>query len=149
MQLEIRVQSPIFSTETKDKIEICFENLLGFVPQTYENSEVEPNIIYSDNLEVNSLKRLYLYIRQVEIIDAVRRCISFKGGNKEIIISFHKQALYSGKIAIVTSDTSSPLGSVELLIKTKNTDKFLNWLVPETSFGRIIKHSNFDDIVNL
>ena len=149
MKVEIYIKIPLFSTEDKTKVELCVNNLLEFLPELSELHENGKTFLLSENIDIEHLKPFFLYIRRHEIIDTVRRYAYVDSLNNEIIFSIHKQALTVGKIAVVTRDTTSPLGHLELKIRTNNHEKFLDWFAPETIDGKIQNPQKFGAIFNL
>lgn len=149
MKLEISLKVPIFSTEDKSKVELCIRNLLDFLPELKEDNENGITILTSDRIKVEALKHFYLQIRQSEILDTVRKQAHINPQTNQIIFTIHKQALSVGKIAVVSKDTTSPLGHLELIIKAEDADKFLNWFAPQTVEGKIQNPSKFNSIFNL
>ena len=149
MKLEMTLRIPFYSTENREKIETALVNLFGEIPELIEQKEENLSFLTSNKLEINSLRIFFNYIRRNEIIDTVRKCTLIYPSEGNIIFNFHKQALMVEKIVVITPDTSSPLGSVELTIHTQNIEKFLNWLVPKTHEGKILKPKKFNDIFNL
>ncbi|GAI73498.1 unnamed protein product, partial [marine sediment metagenome] len=69
--------------------------------------------------------------------------------NESVTFLLHKQALYINKIAVITPDTSSPLGNVKLIIKGGNPIEILNWITPETSDGEELVIQKFRDYQKL
>jgi predicted RNA binding protein with dsRBD fold (UPF0201 family) len=66
-----------------------------------------------------------------------------------LVFSLHKQALFAGKLAVVTADTTSPLGNVELWIYGSDPEKILDWLAPQTIDGREQTPRKFSEIKSL
>ena len=149
MKPVLSVEIPFYSTESKEKIEKCLFNVLGLVPNLVEYQTDNHSSLIGKNVPLESLEGLFSYIRKAQILDTVRECIIADSIENQITINLHKQALYIGKIAFVTVDTSSPLGNIILRIKGKNAQEILDWFAPETIDGVEIKRSNFNQILNL
>lgn len=149
LKLTVSIRVPFYSTEDKSKIESAIRNLLEFLPKLSEVKDNKIVFLTANEINVNSLKLFFNYVRQHEILDTVRRYARVNPLKGEVIFYIHKQALTMKKIAVVGKDTTSPLGNVELIIHTDNTEKLLDWLVPETSEGKIINPKKFKDIFNL
>jgi predicted RNA binding protein with dsRBD fold (UPF0201 family) len=149
MCASIVISVPFYSTENKKKIEACVSNLIGEVPNLEEKKIQNHIILEAENLSISGIETFFNYIREAEILDAVRKCAILDFSKSSVILHFHKQALFVKKYAVVTSDTSSALGNVELRIKGKNPEKILDWLAPETSEGRETRRRRFSEIKNL
>ncbi len=135
MVLTITVKMSYFSTENKQKLEQCFIHLLGELPEIQEVKDFETKTLLSENQPISSIRNFFFIIRERKILDTVRKCAFIDEINESVTFLLHKQALYVNKIAVITSDTSSPLGNVELIIKGGNPIEILNWIAPETSDG--------------
>ncbi|MCE7740818.1 MAG: hypothetical protein GOP50_00035 [Candidatus Heimdallarchaeota archaeon] len=149
MNLRISIRVPFYSTEDKSKLEIIISNLLGNLPPLTEKKENDVVYLVADEIKIDSLRLFFKNIRQNEILDTVRKYVLIYPQEGKVIFNIHKQALTADKIAVITKNTTSPLGNVELIIHTKDTEKFLNWFAPETFEGKIIEPRKFNEIFNL
>ncbi|NPD88098.1 MAG: hypothetical protein HGN29_05225 [Asgard group archaeon] len=149
MCASLAISVPLFSTENKEKIKICISNLLGVIPEFEERKILNNTLLEAQNLPISGLEKFFNYIRKVEILDAVRYCAILDFKRNSVVLNFHKQALFAKKFAVITADTSSPLGNVELSIKGKNPEKILDWLAPQTVEGRETRRIEFNEINNL
>ncbi|MHA1223383.1 MAG: hypothetical protein ACTSSG_04670 [Candidatus Heimdallarchaeaceae archaeon] len=147
--VQISIKVPFFQTEEKGKLLKCVENLLDLKIELNEIEDEEGVFLYNDNIPIDSLKKFFFYLRQTEILDTVRRCADVDLNQKTITFHFHKQALFNNKIAVITPDTSSPLGSIELTIKSSNPNEVLNWITPQTFQGKELKKRKFGEIYHL
>jgi len=149
MKVRIKVRIPFFSTENKSKIEVCISNLLGYVPELSEKVISEERVLETEDCSVNTIHNFFNFIREKEILDTVRSCAIMDYANHALVFNLHKQALFVGKYAVVTADTSSPLGNVELWIFGKEPEKVLDWIAPETIEGKETIPRKFSEINSL
>jgi predicted RNA binding protein with dsRBD fold (UPF0201 family) len=149
MSASLTISVPLFSTESKEKIMVCVSNLLGLTPEFSERKVLNFTVLEAENLPISGLERFFNYIREAEILDAVRYCATLDFARNSVVLNFHKQALYMNKFAVVTADTASPLGNVELSIRGKNPEKILDWITPQTIEGRETRKRKFSEISNL
>lgn len=149
MTLSIYITIPVYPTESKEKVMHCFKTLLGFIPEVTEIDEKEYTLLKAEDIPFHSLEKLFLTIREQKILDTVRGCVELDFPANEIIVYLHKQALYAGKIAVITSDTTSPLGQVELHIGGKDPKALLDWLAPKTVEGKEVSPTKFSDVLKL
>ena len=149
MKTKITIEVPFFPTENRSKIIQCLENLIGEIPEIQEKEKNDHSIFIVDNIDIKTIESLFNYIRRAEILDSVRNCSLIDYNTRSVIFSLHKQALYTGKFAIVTPDTSSPLGNVNLMIQGKDPNQILDWFAPQTVDGKEIKPRRFNEIFNL
>ncbi len=140
---------PFYSTEDRKKIEQIVLNLLGEVPELTEVKEKNRVYLVADKIRTEALRSFFMYVRKQEILDTVRSCVVIYPEEGEVVFNIHKQALMVEKIAVVSSDTYSPLGNLKLIIQSGNIEKFLDWFVPETSEGKVLRNRKFDEIFNL
>ncbi len=150
MTLNLRLEIPLHPTENFDKVEKCIRNLIG-KQENINEEEVEGEqykLLVVENIAKEKLKPFFERIRREKILDAVRNCAIIKLNPSMVEFLFHKQALYMGVYAVITEDTSSPLGNVVLQIKTDKPHKFLDWLTPKTIDGKVIVKTEFQEIEN-
>ncbi|MHA1352530.1 MAG: RNA-binding domain-containing protein [Candidatus Heimdallarchaeaceae archaeon] len=147
MTLTISVKTPIYPTEDKEKIEKCIENLFDKKVKLKIIEERGVNFLYSSNIGIGLLKRIFSDIRQKKFLDTVRACAIIEN-EYTLLLYLHKQALCSKRIAVVTEDTSSPFGHIELRIQSENdtAEEILDWLAPKTEKGKEINPRSFREI---
>lgn len=149
MCASLGISVPLYSTENRDKIEICINNLIGEIPSFEERKIQNCRILEAENLPISGLENFFNYIRKAEILDTIRKCAILDFSKSGVVLHFHKQALFVNKFAVVTADTSSALGNIELVIKGKNPEKILDWLAPQTFEGQETRRRKFSEINNL
>ena len=149
MCASLAISVPLFSTENREKVETCIFNLLGINPEFEERKIFNYSLLEAENLPISGLENFFNYIRIAQILDAVRSCSTLDFSKNSVVLHFHKQALFAKKFAVITSDTSSPLGNVELSIKGKNPENILDWLAPQTVEGRETRKRKFNEINSL
>ncbi|OLS32312.1 MAG: hypothetical protein HeimAB125_10090 [Candidatus Heimdallarchaeota archaeon AB_125] len=149
MQLEVSLRVPLYDTEDEDKVKLCFENLLDDLPEIKQIEENKLTYLVAENLPVKTLERLFIYIRRKGILDSVRKCIIYYATLDSVVINLNKQALFANKIAFITEDSSSPLGNVQLIIKTSKPYEFKDWFAPKTDEGKEIQPRKFSEIFTL
>ena len=150
MSIKIDIKIPLYPTEKRERVLRCIENLVeGKINDIKEEEYRDYKILTIPNVPVNILSRIFSEIRQKKILDTVRECIEIDRMHNAVIIYLHKQALYNNKIAIITSDTTSSLGYVELWIYTEDPDKVLDWLATKTIKGVEIEKHEFNEIFEM
>ncbi len=142
----LTIKIPVYVTESKDKVEKCITNLLGYLPELEEIETKEYTMLTSKDAKIESLQKFFYHIRQAKVLDAVRKCAVIDSKNNDLIFNLHKQALYVNKIAVVTSDTTSPLGNLQIIINSKNPIRILEWIAPKTEKGFELKKTYFGEI---
>ncbi|MHA1202238.1 MAG: RNA-binding domain-containing protein [Candidatus Heimdallarchaeaceae archaeon] len=146
MNLILTIKIPVYTTESRNKVEKCITNLLGYLPEIEEIETKEYTMLKSKDAKIESLLKLFNHIRHVKILDAVRKCAVIDNMNNDLIFNLHKQALYVNRISVITSDTSSPLGNLQIIINSKNPVRVLDWLAPRTEKGFELKKTHFGEI---
>ena len=144
----VSLDIPFYSTESREKLERCITNLLGYLPPLTEVKARNYQVLKAEEIKIESLNAFFDYIRKAKILDTVRKCSYISKPEQELVFKFHKQGLYVNKIAIVTSDTSSPLGNLRLKIKSSDPLKILDWIAPETEEGFETKKRYFGEVFN-
>ena len=149
MKVKINVRIPFYSTESKAKLEICINNLLGYIPEISEEVISGERFLITEDCSVDKIQDFFNFIRETEILDAVRSCAIMDYTEPALVFNLHKQALFAGKLAVVTVDTSSPLGNVELRIYSRDPEKILDWIAPQTIDGKEQTPKKFSEINSL
>lgn len=148
MPVNVRIIVPLFSTEDKEKIEKCVENLLGQQVNLVEKEKDGIKILMAEYVPMHTLSNFFQHIREAAISDSVRKCAYIDYTENRVIFYFHKQALYIGKLAVITQDTSSPLGNLELQLEYFEPEEILDWIAPQTTDGKEIRKRYFNEINN-
>ncbi len=149
MNVKINVRIPFYSTENKSKLVTCINNLLGYIPEISEEVISGKRFLKTEDCSVDKIQDFFNYIRETEILDTVRSCAILDYSSSALVFNLHKQALYSGKLAAVTADTTSPLGNVELWIFGSYPEKILDWIAPQTIGGKEQIPRKFNEINSL
>ena len=136
MKIKINVRIPFYSTESKAKLETCINNLLGYVPEISEEVISGERFLITKDCSIDKIQIFFNFIRETEILDTVRSCAIMDYTKPALVFNLHKQALFAGKLAVVTADTASPLGNIELWIYGNDPEKILDWIAPQTIDGR-------------
>ena len=142
----LTIKIPVYATESRSKVEKCITNLLGYLPEIEEIETKKYKILKSKEVKIESLEKFFNYIRHVKVLDAVRRCAILDKKNNDLIFNLNKQALYVNRISVITSDTSSPLGNLQIIINSKNPFRILDWIAPKTEEGFELKRTYFGEI---
>jgi predicted RNA binding protein with dsRBD fold (UPF0201 family) len=142
----LTIKIPVYATESRNKVEKCITNLLEYLPEIEETETKEYTMLQSKDVKIESLQKFFNYIRHMKVLDAVRRCAVLDFKNNDLIFNLNKQALYVNKISVITSDTSSPLGNLQIIINSKNPIGILEWIAPKTEEGFELKKTYFGEI---
>ena len=142
----LTIKIPVYPTESRDKVEKCISNLLGYLPELEEEKTKEHTMLTSKDAKIESMQKFFDYIRQAKILDAVRNCAIIDKKNYDLIFNLHKQALYVNRIAVINSDSYSCLGNLQIIINSKRPIRILEWLAPKTEKGFVLRKTYFGEI---
>ncbi|BDZ71192.1 RNA-binding domain-containing protein [Methanobacterium petrolearium] len=119
----MEAHAKVHPTEDLDKVIEAFSNVFDY----------DDLIITEDQVTVtgssSTLRPVKEFLEKRQIRDTARK-ILIKGLEpdlNEINFKISKQAAFAGIINLVEDDLS-PLGEIELTIKTKNPEEFIDWL---------------------
>lgn len=146
MNPTLTIKTPIYATESRNKVEKCITNLLGYLPEIEEIKTKKYTMLKSKDAKIESLQKFFNYIRQAKILDTVRRCAVLDFKNNDLIFNLHKQALYVNRISVITSDSYSPLGNLQIIINSKDSMGILEWIAPKTEEGFELRKTYFGEI---
>ena len=123
MNCEMEARATVNPTEDMDKVIEAISNVFDY----------DDLIITEDQVTVtgssSALNRVKDFLETRQIRDTARK-ILLKGLNDdfhEIKLKISKQAAFAGRINLVEDDLS-PLGEIELTIKTQTPEEFIGWL---------------------
>ncbi|MBP1945252.1 RNA-binding domain-containing protein [Methanobacterium petrolearium] len=123
MNCKMEAHAKVHPTEDLDKVIEAFSNVFDY----------DDLIITEDQVTVtgssSTLRPVKEFLEKRQIRDTARK-ILIKGLEpdlNEINFKISKQAAFAGIINLVEDDLS-PLGEIELTIKTKNPEEFIDWL---------------------
>ena len=142
----LTIKIPVYATESRIKVEKCITNLLGYLPEIEEIKTKKYTMLKSKDAKIESLQKFFNYIRQAKILDTVRRCAVLDFKNNDLIFNLHKQALYVNRISVITSDSYSPLGNLQIIINSKDSMGILEWIAPKTEEGFELRKTYFGEI---
>jgi uncharacterized protein len=121
MKCKIEAETHVYPTEDLDKVIKALSNVFD-----YEEIEIGKNyVIISGGCSTLALMKEVLEKKKIR--DTARR-IFLKGAKKNnIIFKLSKQAAYAGRINLV-EENLSPLGEIEVQIKTEDPEQTIEWL---------------------
>ncbi len=123
MKCEIWARADVNPTEDRDKVIEAISNLLD-----YYEIEVGDDYVCASG-EMETIKNLGEELKERRIRGAAR-IMMLKGSGKGIIqFKLSKQAAYAGVLNLV-EEHLSPLGEIEVTIKTRDTQKLIDTIAP-------------------
>ena len=133
--IEVEARVEVRPTEDLSKVRKALENLV-----TPSNLRVESRggyrLIVASGRGGGCLKKLYYALRRQRILDSARGHLKRGIVGDTIIFYLHKQAAYMGVVSFCSfPEGESPLGSITIVIRSKDPLKVLNWLTPRTVNG--------------
>lgn len=114
--MEIVVEAEIRPTEDPEKVKKAISTIIKIMEYDVETISQEYRVMRVKCNNIQCLEPLRDAIRSQQIEPAVRAHLYRYLGERELIVLFHKQAAYMGKISLVDSDRESPLGPIKLEI---------------------------------
>ncbi|MGC8573236.1 MAG: RNA-binding domain-containing protein [Caldisphaera sp.] len=131
----IIVEAELRPTEDEEKVIKAINNVF-----TYKDMEIidqgEYKVIRCFSDSYDSLRKLHDLLRKQAILDAARSYFLKRVRGNVLQILLHKQALYQGKISLISWDEESPLGPIKITIESDNINAVIDWLSPQTVRGK-------------
>jgi predicted RNA binding protein with dsRBD fold (UPF0201 family) len=138
----IELQVPVYPTESAEKVEDCLLHLFPTMNTTTEKINGSW-MVYAESRGLKSIEWMKTRIREIKIIDAVRRRLLSNWNGLETSVLLDKQAACSNRFRLLDdTEESPPLGSIQLVFTFDNEIEFQNtmkWIVPPTKDGRVVK----------
>lgn len=123
--LEIVLRGEVSATEDPDKVLVAARNVLGECAYTVER---RPNSITLRSSGRGCLQRVHDQLRDRHVRDAARRLMLKSIEDDTMRLLLNRQAAFIGIIAAVSTGEESPLGPLELTIRTREPLAVLDWL---------------------
>lgn len=123
MKCEIYAKADVNPTEDVDKVIKALSNLFD-----YDDIIIEENCVCVLG-EIESIKNFHEELVQRKIRGAARKMMLKGIGTNKIQFSLSKQAAFVG-VPNFVENSLSPLGEIEVEIKTSNVEKFIDWIAP-------------------
>ncbi len=135
--IEIRIEAEVRPTEDVEKVKNAVLNLINIGRLDVVSLGEGYKLLVGVSKDVKSLIKLHRLLRVERILDTARSIMlkSLTGSNT-IVLKFHKQSAYAGKVSLITHDEESPLGPITLTITSDRVRSIIDWLAPKTSKGR-------------
>lgn len=122
MEYDVVILSNVYPTEDPEKVKKSIKNIFPQSNPEIQNKKIE---IKTTTKTLTHLKK---QIKQQEIQDSIKQQIHHNPEKNQITIYINKQAAYTNKINLQT-EYQEKLGSITLIIKTKNPEEIINWLI--------------------
>ncbi|MCI4436629.1 MAG: hypothetical protein JHC33_07445 [Ignisphaera sp.] len=132
----IRIEAEVRPTEDIEKVLKALKNIFTFKNFKVEELGNERKLIIIEESSIDVLSKMYDGLRRQRILDTSRNIFLKNLRGDTIEIRLHKQAAYQGIISFVDSDAESPLGSIYVIISSKNINALIDWLAPKTTHGK-------------
>ncbi len=137
--MEILVRCPIYPTEDEERV--CSALTYLFVSDGSCRETDDDYLMLMSNKR-SSLNLIQQYIRNLRIINAVRKRVLSNWDGSRTFIYFDKQAAYNDKLRLVDeTEEDLPLGCIELevtFVDENEFERFLAWFAPPTKNGRVM-----------
>lgn len=126
LKMKLTVKVLVNPTENIDKVRAAVENIFD-IPLVLEGDHL---VGHSDNLD-----KLHELLRRFKVLDSARRILLRNVKGSTTHFELHKQAAYMGKVNL---SSTSPLGSIEVVVEDDDIEGIIDWLAPVTEGGREI-----------
>ncbi|MEM0361422.1 MAG: RNA-binding domain-containing protein [Sulfolobales archaeon] len=135
--IEVRVEAEVKPTEDVEKVKKAILNLVDVSRLDLIDLGGGYKLLVGMSNDVKSLVKLHRLLRVERILDTARSIMMKSlGNNNSIVLKFHKQSAYVGRISFITHDDESPLGPITLTITSDRVREIIDWLAPKTSKGK-------------
>ncbi|TFF86919.1 hypothetical protein EU519_00660 [Candidatus Thorarchaeota archaeon] len=139
----VRIRCPIFPTESPELVRQAVESILGGT-DIRQSTNGEKTYMMGSMQGRDNLNLLRQAIHDKRIIDAVRSRLMKNWEVSTSFLRFDKQAAFKGRTRLVDDAAETPpLGSILLEVSFDKSEsefnQFMNWFVPPTQDGRVVK----------
>ena len=130
MNVNIQVKVNLYPTEDLEQVKVAAQKLFPIQDMRVINKEENMKVLIFKSGDINSLSNFKAILKQDRIRTAVRRALYHSIENDEIRFYLNKQVAYAGHISICEALGESPLGPIEVKIKTDEPESLVEWIVP-------------------
>jgi predicted RNA binding protein with dsRBD fold (UPF0201 family) len=131
-EIYVIVNVEVNPTEDSERVRKAVENII-----LNAEFEVKPqkrgNLLIVKAKGIDSLKKIYDLFRRERVLDAARRVMFKRIGEKSVTFYLNKQVAYIGHISFSEPKAESPLGPIKVQICCNNPTKLIEWLTSKTS----------------
>jgi predicted RNA binding protein with dsRBD fold (UPF0201 family) len=122
----IHFRVPVRASESKEKVITALHNAL---PGRLTIEEHQ-NLLTGSSDDPLSLSRIYEALRGRQVLNAARRLLLRNLEGSKTMLLLNKQAAYANVIALCEFHEESPLGPIELTVKSEDLKGLIEWLAP-------------------
>ena len=131
MNANIQVKVNLYPTEDLEQVKVAVQKLFSIQNMRVINKDENVKGLFFESGDINSLSKFTAILKQDRIRTAVRRALDHSIENDEIRFYLNKQVAYAGHISICDALGESPLGPIEVKIKTDEPSSLVEWIVPD------------------
>ncbi|MEM2934404.1 MAG: RNA-binding domain-containing protein [Halobacteria archaeon] len=137
MKINLTISTPIYPTESQDKVEAAIKKLFPNIELQVEKGSGTAKHLTGSTIGIESLKKMHELLRKQRILDTARSTFLKNKRGNAIEFELNKQVAYIGKINFV--EEAMALGSIHVKIEAGEIDQLIDWLAPATKDGKPIQ----------
>ena len=140
--IEMTIKARVYPTESEFTVKKVLRNIYNFPDDSYSLIEQENElyqIIEVNITGIDILEELFRGIRRQKIVQAFREMLEQNIDVENNLVNFmlHKQALAVPSFHLCEDPTESPLGPVEVTLRSDDIVELINYLSPNTINGEV------------
>jgi predicted RNA binding protein with dsRBD fold (UPF0201 family) len=118
------VQTRIHSTESLDKLKDALRNVMQHSTMNIEKQ----TLLVGRSERIDSLITIYEQVRARQSVSVLRRMLINHMDRSTTWFLLNKQAAAAGVVALVDTDSESPLGAIRVHIRSDTLQQIIEWL---------------------
>jgi predicted RNA binding protein with dsRBD fold (UPF0201 family) len=118
------VQTRIHSTESLDKLKDALRNVMQHSTMNIEKQ----TLLVGRSERIDSLITIYEQVRARQSVSVLRRMLINHMDRSTTWFLLNKQAAAAGVVALVDTDSESPLGAIRVHIQSDTLQQIIEWL---------------------
>jgi predicted RNA binding protein with dsRBD fold (UPF0201 family) len=120
----LTIQTQIHLTESADKLEAAFKNMIQ-LSETYVERQ---SILVGISNQIDSLAMIYEQVRARRSVSVLRRMLMYNLEGNTTHFLLNKQAAATGVVALIDRDGESPLGGLRIQLQCYPIQQVIDWL---------------------
>lgn len=137
MKINLTISTPLYPTESQDKVEAAIKKLFPNIELKLEQGFGAAKLLTGSTIGIESLKKMHELLRRQRILDTARNTFLKNKRGNAIEFKLNKQVAYIGKINFV--EEAIALGSIHVKIEAEEIEHLIDWLAPVTKDGKPIQ----------
>jgi len=127
--VDVEVSCPVYPSEDPSKVLAMVDLVFGTSSRTAVSaSGGRVQVVYAGD---QALSKVYEQVRSRMTVSVLRRLLRQRRQDSSTSFLLNKQVAARGVVVLCETEAESPLGPVTVVIRTRELDRFIDWMAPD------------------